>query len=454
MKLKYLLLLLFVCFNFSNSIANSISGKVLNSTENEITISGLNTKIIISLTPDGTFSKEFNIEHNGLYTFINGTNRWELFLTKDTNLNINFDQKSIDETINYIGKTANECLYLYKKHELYDGKNFNLVKTYSLKEVDFVSFVDKLIATNQEILKNTTDLDSFFRKSEEKNIVYGAQSYFFNYKFYHSYYTKSNVPKAKICESRIFNIDTVKFDFEEFLFSPVFRGYETGKFHKSFQPKFKKNQQNAEEILKDELEKINNPVIEDYILKNVASQIKMYNDKEDYLFKAIINLTKDEKFKSELKLKLENKGKFVNGSPAPNFELIDLYGKKVTLADFKGKNIYIDFWATWCSPCIGEIPDLKKMEEKFKDKNIVFLSISIDKQKDLEKWKNFISTKELGGIHLIAENAWESQIVKEYMIDSIPRFVIIDTEGNLVDVNAPRPSMGKANKAINRLDNL
>jgi len=86
----------------------------LNSTENEITISGLNTKIIISVAPDGTFSKEFNIEHNGLYTFINGTNRWELFLTKDTNLNINFDQNSIDKTINYIGKTANECLYLYK----------------------------------------------------------------------------------------------------------------------------------------------------------------------------------------------------------------------------------------------------------------------------------------------------------------------------------------------------
>lgn len=122
--------------------------------------------------------------------------------------------------------------------------------------------------------------------------------------------------------------------------------------------------------------------------------------------------------------------------------------------DFKGKNIYIDFWATWCKPCVAEIPDLKKLEEKFKDKNIVFLSISLDSQKDVEKWKNFIEKKELGGIQLIAENAWSSKTVKDYLVDSIPRFIIVDSEGTLVDIDAPRPSSGKINKVLNRLDNL
>lgn len=202
------------------------------------------------------------------------------------------------------------------------------------------------------------------------------------------------------------------------------------------------------------MQKINNPVIEDYVLKNLANQTKFYDDNENYILNAIISITKDEDFKQKIISKIENEEKFINGSPAPDFELNDQNGNKVSLSDFKGKNIYIDFWATWCKPCIAEISDLKKLEEKFKDKNIVFLSISLDSQKDLEKWKNFIIKKELGGTHLIVENAWQSKIVKEYTVESIPRFIIIDSEGILVEIDAPRPSMGKVSRILNNLENL
>jgi peroxiredoxin len=186
----------------------------------------------------------------------------------------------------------------------------------------------------------------------------------------------------------------------------------------------------------------------------LSNQTKFYDDNDNYIIKAIISITKDEDLKKRLSTQLENIGKFVNGSAAPDFELVDQNGKKVALNDFKGKNIYIDFWATWCKPCVAEIPDLKKLEEKFKDKNIVFLSISLDSQKDIEKWKNFIEKKELGGIQLIAENAWNSKTVKDYLVDSIPRFIIIDSEGTLVDIDAPTPASGKINQVLNRLDNL
>ncbi len=453
MKLKYILSLLIFCFIISSAFAVTISGKIVNAAENEIVLSGFNFKAIIPINLDGTFSKEIEIKHNGLFSFSNSTNKWELFMTTDSDLQINFDQNNV-ETITYSGKTANESLYLYKKNKLYDAKNFDIIKTYSLPETDYVAFIDKLVETNLELLKNTPQLNTFFRNSEEKNIIYNAQSYYYNYKYFHSYYTKSNVSKTKICESRLFNKDMLKFNFDEFLFCSVFRGYETGNFSSSFNPKFKKNKAQAQEILKAELVKINNPIIEEFILKNIAGQIRNYNDKGNYLINAVIATTKDEDFKTQLQSKVENMGKFINGSPAPNFELNDKNGNKVSLEDFKGKNIYIDFWATWCKPCIAEIPDLKKLEEKFKNKNIVFLSISLDSQKDIEKWKNFISKKELEGTHLIVENAWESKVVKDYMIESIPRFILIDTEGNLVDINAPRPSTGKSSKAINRLENL
>ncbi|WP_438966168.1 TlpA family protein disulfide reductase [Flavobacterium sp.] len=453
MKLKYLFLLLAFQLTFANKTA-LIEGKILNSTEKEILISGLNFDLTIPLDEEGNFSKAISVNHAGLYSFYANGYRWEIYLKKEANLNISFDQNNLYETILFKGNVANECSYLFKKFKIITDENLNPNKIYTLKEEEFVKAIDQLIASNLELLRNNTSLDNDFKKLEEKNIIFSNQNYYSSYKYSYSYYTKSNVSKAKICESRVIKRDTIKFDFEDFEFSSVFRGFEYGKFNGSFRPKFKKNQASAKQLLTEEMQKINNPVIEDYVLKNLANQTKFYDDNENYILNAIISITKDEDFKQKIISKIENEEKFVNGSPAPYFELNDQNGNKVSLSDFKGKNIYIDFWATWCKPCIAEIPDLKKLEEKFKDKNIVFLSISLDSQKDLEKWKNFIIKKELGGTHLIVENAWQSKIVKEYTVESIPRFIIIDSEGILVEIDAPRPSIGKVSRILNNLENL
>jgi thiol-disulfide isomerase/thioredoxin len=102
--------------------------------------------------------------------------------------------------------------------------------------------------------------------------------------------------------------------------------------------------------------------------------------------------------------------------------------------------VYVDVWATWCGPCKAEIPSLKKMEELYHEANIVFVSISVDTKKDYEKWRAFVTEKELGGVQLVADKDWSSDFVKAYMINGIPRFILIDPAGNVVQANAPRPS--------------
>ncbi|HKJ07217.1 MAG TPA: TlpA disulfide reductase family protein [Flavobacteriaceae bacterium] len=141
------------------------------------------------------------------------------------------------------------------------------------------------------------------------------------------------------------------------------------------------------------------------------------------------------------------------GKPSPKFENYENYnGGTTSLDDLKGKYVYVDVWATWCAPCKAEIPYLKELEEEYRDKNIEFVSISVDKAKDHETWKNMVAEKELKGVQLFAENDWNSQFVKDYKINGIPRFILIDPDGNIITPDAPRPSSEKLIELFNEYE--
>ena len=143
------------------------------------------------------------------------------------------------------------------------------------------------------------------------------------------------------------------------------------------------------------------------------------------------------------------------GKPAPTFTNFENYaGGTLSLDHLKGKYVFIDFWATWCGPCLRQAPYLNEIEKKYHENdNIVFVSISIDEQANKDKWKKTIADKALGGIQLLADNGKASQITKDYrLIDKkIPAFILIDPNGNIVTADAPFPS---DEKLIELLDSL
>lgn len=134
----------------------------------------------------------------------------------------------------------------------------------------------------------------------------------------------------------------------------------------------------------------------------------------------------------------------------PSFKFKDINGKEVALEDFKGKYVYIDCWATWCGPCKAELPALKKLEEKYKNRNIVFVSISSDKDK--AAWEKMVKLDNLGGVQLNTDrdNSFHSAL----KIASIPRFMLIDPEGYFVSDNAPRPSNSQTEILFDSLKGL
>lgn len=135
-----------------------------------------------------------------------------------------------------------------------------------------------------------------------------------------------------------------------------------------------------------------------------------------------------------------SKAKKLNGKPSVIFDYENHKGGKTKLSDLKGKYVYIDLWATWCGPCRAEIPYLQKIEEKYHGKNIEFVSISVDVPKDHDKWKKFVTDKQLGGIQLFSDNEWKSEFVTSYEVTGIPRFILIDPKGNILNSDADRPS--------------
>ena len=128
-----------------------------------------------------------------------------------------------------------------------------------------------------------------------------------------------------------------------------------------------------------------------------------------------------------------------------------MLAEKTTLESLKGKYVYVDVWATWCGPCRAEIPSLKKMEADFHGKNIAFVSVSVDAEKDHDKWKTFVTEKELSGIQLYAGKTVLSEFIKTFEVNSIPRFILIDPTGNVVDADAARPSNPKLKEQLDSL---
>ncbi|RZJ82346.1 MAG: TlpA family protein disulfide reductase [Flavobacterium sp.] len=141
----------------------------------------------------------------------------------------------------------------------------------------------------------------------------------------------------------------------------------------------------------------------------------------------------------------------LKGIIAPEFNYANYSGGKTALTSLRGKYVYLDIWATWCAPCRAEIPDLKELEKHYKNKNIVFVSISVDKQEDYEKWKKFVNDEKLGGVQLFADKDFNSDWVKAFKIDGIPRFIIIDPTGKVVDPDALRPSSSELKLKLDKL---
>ena len=167
----------------------------------------------------------------------------------------------------------------------------------------------------------------------------------------------------------------------------------------------------------------------------------------DFLFSKVDKAVADQFAEKVAQLKANSAGKQKTDRPAAfDFTLHDAEGKVYRLSDFKGKMLFIDFWASWCAPCKAQIPHIRELEKTYAGKDIVFASVSLDVSKPA--WLKAVSDENLHGAVLHAEGAFKNPFPVHYGIQAIPRFMLIDAQGKVISDNMPKPQDRKAVMAM------
>jgi thiol-disulfide isomerase/thioredoxin len=118
------------------------------------------------------------------------------------------------------------------------------------------------------------------------------------------------------------------------------------------------------------------------------------------------------------------------GVAFPDFSEKDLAGGPLSIARFKGKVVLVDFWATWCGPCVRELPNVLAAYNKYHDKGFEIIGISLDQ--DETALKSFIKENGMGWPQYFDGKGWGSKLGQKYGIDSIPMTFLLDREGRIV----------------------
>lgn len=123
--------------------------------------------------------------------------------------------------------------------------------------------------------------------------------------------------------------------------------------------------------------------------------------------------------------------RYAVGSPAPDFSISSIQDESISLLDYQGKVVLLNFWASWCRPCMRKMSQLKPIQKDLEAEDIVFVNISLDR--DPSAWKRSIQINDFQGVHLLAEGAMNSRVSSLYEVKALPQYFIIDKRGNFAE---------------------
>ena len=141
--------------------------------------------------------------------------------------------------------------------------------------------------------------------------------------------------------------------------------------------------------------------------------------------------------------------KVAAGRPAPPFTVRNASGQPVALTDFMGHVVYLDFWASWCGPCVAQMPASQALQKRFAGQDVVFLYVSVDEHETA--WRRALAQHAPAGaasVHVWSpSNGFDGPLLRAYQVDGLPHYFVIGRDGCIRDGHAPTPSQVDASSA-------
>lgn len=459
---------LFLIAHKENNVADYaiISGKITNSNAKKIIIKSSFDMLFrkeITLSEDGSFKDTIQISNNNFFYLSNDDIIINLFLTKGKITNLEYDVYNYKNTLKFEGeyKIVNEYLFEKRKN---DFTRDDHEKLFSKDEDAFKKAIYQLKDKKINLLNQFKNIPTSFKEREKKDIEYFVLSSLNNYRGAHSYYIKNRdfkVSKNFLNELKNLDYENV----EDYLFSKQYRSlvepYFLKKISKLYQEHLKKEDKTFSYLgvytfdINELKNTVTNEEIRNHLIyqRAVIAPHQINNDDIEVFYNTFYKVCTNSEYKNNI-AKIHKKEKLKKGKPSPVFtNYKDYNGGVKSLSDFKGKYVYIDVWSTTCLPCIHAMPAYNKLAKEYKGKNIVFAGISLDHNtKQYTAWKKMIAKKKLEGVQLLADDGFNSEFIKQYNIIAIPRYLLIDPQGNIVSSSAPGPGDPELKKLLNKLE--
>jgi len=471
-------LVLFACISLMAQNTVQISATLQNAELKEVRFLVQNLYLesqvdtqVVKLTDDN-FTHKLTIATNQIVDLYYGKEKLPLYLRPKQHLQIVAHADSLRASAKFTGDGAADNNFLQAFNQKF-GQYYHpdsmkarlLAPTVTIDNVEMELFESSIL--QKKFLKNYKQFDELsddLKALINNNIKYNYYNYLLGYPIIRANNNKKQAYVKRIPNVLLDNLSRLTLSNEAAMASWAYRSfvlyyvtyftsaangfYKFTDYGESLQMKYNTARQALEGV--PYFAYISEYTLKNYekcspeVVKRVHKDLK--NKDEEGKYANLIAEVCGKHMKKKTPAAMASKDKTTTGSTSnlAQLTLVDEKGKSVSLADFKGKVIYVDFWASWCGPCRKQFPHAKELKKKFSKKErkkIVFVYISIDS--DENTWQKGIEKSAIQeeGVHLLSPGGWSSDAAKFFQLSSIPRYMLIDKKGNVVNKNAKRPSM-------------
>lgn len=420
----------------SSVISTKVTGEIINSPNGFIIIYQNSLKDTVPLDRNNHFATELKIS-SGVYCRVSdGSRSINIFIEPGKDLHINYNSDDIFNSVKFTGYGAEANNYIKDKHLLMLDQTIPLVQLYEYPVNEFKHIIDSIYVINKmfldEFMLMNSNTSQFFQTTELLSIKYDRASKLIEYVNVNNIVPDARylrfLNKLSVNDSSLLTV----YEYRLFL-DEIITYYSNENLNNSNLPSYEVTLIKMQSVLS----RVSNQKVIDYLVYSLlANQVKYYGYKNtEYLFALFDNNCKNEEYRTVILKPYEKYLKLTANPKAPQVTMTNTKGEVFRLSDFKGEYIYIDVWATWCFPCRKQFPYFEDLKHRYSHKNIAFISVSIDKNRD--DWLEYLTLKGFDDNHFIVEDI--DGFLNSFAIKTIPRFITINDKGYLVDINAKAP---------------